>query len=157
MLNALHISQAWASALYVLAGLAAIAVLFAVGRIRRPRRPARARGPVLTDEEALRQDLAELGRRLDTLEESVANMVEALPRSVQGVGVVRYNPFPDTGGNMSFSLALLDGRANGVVMSVLTSRDGSRVYGKPVEGGSSTYPLSDEERKALALAKQNRG
>jgi hypothetical protein len=83
----------------------------------------------------------------------MAQMGKALPRSVQGVGVVRYNPVPGVGSNLSFSLALLDGRANGVVVSVITGRDGSRVYGKAVEGGTSTYPLSDEERQALAIAR----
>ena len=100
--------------------------------------------------------LAALGARLAALEQSQAQMVDALPRSVQGVGVVRYNPFPDMGSNMSFSLALLDGRANGVVVSVLTNRDGSRVFGKMVENGTSSYPLSDEERQALALAQGDR-
>src|SRR5437588_232348 len=83
-------------------------------------------------------------------------VAEALPRVVQGVGVVRYNPFPEMGSNMSFSVAFLDGRANGVVVSVLTNREGSRVYGKAVEGGTSSYPLSEEERQALALAQENR-
>jgi hypothetical protein len=86
----------------------------------------------------------------------MSRVADAVPRSIQGVGVVRYNPFPDMGSNMSFSLALLDGHANGVVMSVLTNREGSRVYGKAVERGSSSYPLSDEERQALALARNNR-
>src|SRR5262249_2403642 len=104
-------------------------------------------------DESSRRELSEISARLAALEQGMARMGEALPRSVQGVGVVRYNPFPGTGSNMSFSLAVLDGRANGIVLSVLTGRDGSRVYGKAVEAGTSTYPLSEEERQALAIAR----
>ncbi len=115
-----------------------------------------SRGTGLTGEDAIRHDLAEISRRLASLDRQVGQIVTALPRSVQGVGVVRYNPFPEMGGNMSFSLALLDGKANGVVISVLNDRNGSRVYGKAVEEGSSTYPLSNEEQQALAQARGSR-
>jgi hypothetical protein len=57
------------------------------------------------------------------------------------------------GGNMSFSMALLDARANGVVISVLNDRQGSRVYGKPVDAGVSPQKLSDEEQQAIGLAR----
>jgi hypothetical protein len=107
-------------------------------------------------DDELHRQLAEISRRLATLESGMTQVVDAIPRTVQGVGVIRYNPFPDMGGNMSFSLALLDGRANGVVISVLNDRNGSRVYGKAVESGASTHPLSDEEQKALALARGGR-
>lgn len=113
-------------------------------------------GPEVPSEDGLHRQLAEISRRLATLESGVARVVDAIPHTVQGVGVIRYNPFPDMGGNMSFSLALLDGRANGVVISVLNDRNGSRVYGKAVESGVSTHPLSDEEQKALALARGGR-
>lgn len=112
--------------------------------------------PQAPSEDGLHRQLAEISRRLATLESGMAQVVDAIPHTVQGVGVIRYNPFPDMGGNMSFSLALLDGRANGVVISVLNDRNGSRVYGKAVESGVSTHPLSDEEQKALALARGDR-
>jgi uncharacterized protein DUF4446 len=113
-------------------------------------------GPGGPQDDGLRRQLAEISQRLATLESGMTQVVDAIPHTVQGVGVIRYNPFPDMGGNMSFSLALLDGRANGVVISVLNDRNGSRVYGKAVESGISTHPLSDEEQKALALARGSR-
>jgi hypothetical protein len=79
-----------------------------------------------------------------------------VPSAVR-VGVVRYNPFPEMGGNMSFSVALLDARSNGVVISVLNDRQGSRVYGKPVEAGVSPQKLSDEEQQAIGLARERGG
>jgi len=119
-------------------------------------RDRRRRSPVVSADEALRAAFAEINRRLEALEGGVAQITAHLPKTVQGVGVVRYNPFPDMGGAMSFSLALLDGRANGIVVSVLNNRDSARVYGKPVEAGESSYTLSDEERQALALARGQR-
>ena len=147
-------AQAWLVVLVLLSVAEGLIILLALGRILGSRR-APAQGTVTVDE-ALRRDLSEFGTRLAALEQTMGRIGDALPRSVQGVGVVRYNPFPDMGSNMSFSLALLDGRANGVVVSVLTNREGSRVYGKAVENGTSSYPLSDEERQALALAQNNR-
>ena len=153
MLNALAANTS--SVLPILAiacGVLILAVILSF-RNRASRGPAR---DGLAGEDAIRRDLAEISRRLASLDQQVGQIVAALPRSVQGVGVVRYNPFPEMGGNMSFSLALLDGSANGVVISVLNDRNGSRVYGKAVENGTSTYTLSDEEQQALAQARRSR-
>ena len=151
MFTALNDAQAWLVVVILLAALGVVVALLTLARVRRPRHgPPRE---AFVGDEPLRRELSEIHARLTALEGSMGRVADALPRSVQGVGVVRYNPFSDMGSNMSFSLALLDGRANGVIVSVLTNRDGSRVYGKAVEGGTSSYPLSDEERQALALAR----
>ena len=79
--------------------------------------------------------------------------LEALaPGNVQHVGVVRYNPFPDKGGDQSFAVALLDDHADGVVFNGLHSRADSRVYAKPIVGGVSTYTLTEEEKEAINRA-----
>ncbi len=154
MVSTLNEAQAWLVVLIFLAVMGGVVILLALaGGLRARSGPGTGR---MAADEAQRRELAELGARLTALEQGVARVVDALPRSIQGVGVVRYNPFSDMGGNMSFSLALLDGRASGVVLSVLTNRDGARVYGKAVENGRSSYPLSDEERQALALAQGQR-
>lgn len=154
LFTALSDAQAGLAVVILVAALVLVlALIFILRTIRSGRKPEAA--PPM-DEESILRDLSTIDARLTALEEGIGRMAEALPRVVQGVGVVRYNPFPEMGSNMSFSVALLDGRANGVVMSVLTNRDGSRVYGKAVQGGSSSYPLSDEERQALALAQENR-
>ena len=70
-------------------------------------------------------------------------------RSIQKVGVVRFNPFKETGGNQSFSIALLDSKDNGLVISSLFTRQGTRIYAKPVKNGKSTYQLSKEELEAI--------
>src|SRR4029078_11237479 len=73
-------------------------------------------------------------------------------RALQRIGMVRFNPFEDTGGNQSFALAILDVQGNGLVVSSLHSRGGTRVYGKTVAGGKAETALSQEEAEALRLA-----
>ncbi len=72
--------------------------------------------------------------------------------SIQKVGVIRFNPFKDTGGDQSFAIALLDKHSNGLVISSLYSREGTRIYTKPIEKGDSSYHLSLEEKKAITKA-----
>ena len=73
-------------------------------------------------------------------------------RHLQGVGIVRFNAFEDTGGNQSFALALLDSKGDGVALSSLYGRAESRIFAKPVKGGVSEYNLSDEEKTAIQQA-----
>jgi hypothetical protein len=97
--------------------------------------------------------------RLDT----VADRVEALNRlhheleallqqSIQKVGVIRFNPFADTGGDQSFAVALLDARGNGIVLSSLHGRADTRIFAKQVQAGRSKLALSDEEQDAIRKA-----
>jgi len=77
--------------------------------------------------------------------------------SIQKVGLIRFNPFPDTGGNQSFALALLNNFNNGIVISSLHGREGTRIYAKPVIAGKSKYNLSTEEIKAINKAIKSKG
>jgi hypothetical protein len=93
-----------------------------------------------------------LTERLDALNK-LHHELEALgQRTIQKVGVIRYNPFPDTGGDQSFAIALLDSQGNGVILSSLHSRTDTRVFAKPVQRGRSRYQLSDEEQDAIKKA-----
>jgi len=71
---------------------------------------------------------------------------------VQKIGVVKFNPFRETGGDHSFSLAILNGEDTGVIVTCLHTRERTRVYIKPVENGRAELELSAEERKALEKA-----
>lgn len=107
-------------------------------------------------EAVLRAQLAELRRtsaQVEALTGRVDHLEKVLAGALQRVGVVRFNPFPDTGGDQSFAIALLDEGGNGVVLSGLYARGGIiRVYAKPVSGGRSEYTLSTEEQQAIAQA-----
>jgi hypothetical protein len=72
---------------------------------------------------------------------------------IQKVGLLRFNPFKDTGGDQSFILSLTDKNDTGVIISGLYSRSGLRWYAKKVENGKGIeHELSDDERKVLKEA-----
>jgi hypothetical protein len=93
-----------------------------------------------------------LSRELDDVATRTAVLEGAQRRSFQRVGLVRYNPFEETGGNQSFALALLDAGGDGWVLSSLHARSGTRVYAKAIKGGRSDAGLSAEETAAIAQA-----
>jgi hypothetical protein len=99
--------------------------------------------------ENTRNEVELLRKALTALDVSVA-------RSVQCVGLVRYNPFQETGGDQSFALALLDSRGTGVVINGLHTRTATRFYAKPVKNGASQMPLSEEEMKAVQQAMEGK-
>jgi hypothetical protein len=72
-----------------------------------------------------------------------------LSQSIGGVGLVRFNPFKDSGGNQSFACALLDEKGNGVVISTLFSRERMSVFAKPITEFASEHNLSTEETQAI--------
>ncbi|HEX5591521.1 MAG TPA: DUF4446 family protein [Candidatus Limnocylindrales bacterium] len=94
----------------------------------------------------------EVVRDLDQVEARTAVLERDLKRAFSRIGLVRFNPFEDTGGNQSFALALLDANGDGFVVSSLHARNMTRVYAKAVTGGKSDAALSDEEARALAIA-----
>ncbi len=85
----------------------------------------------------------------------IDNINARLEKSLRGVGVVRFNPFKNTGGgNQSFAIALVDEENNGVVISSLYSRERFSAFAKPILKGTSTFKLSEEESRALQKAKE---
>lgn len=89
------------------------------------------------------------------IQEAVGVLEESFLRSVQKVGVVRFNPFANSGGSggdQSFAIALLDGNDNGIALSGIYVQGRPMVYAKPIEKGVSRYALSGEEEEALRRA-----
>lgn len=73
---------------------------------------------------------------------------------IQRVGFVRFNPFSDTGGAQSFTIAILDGNDNGIVMTSLYARAGNRWYIKEVIAGKGKeVAISKEEEAAIRKAR----
>lgn len=93
-----------------------------------------------------------LTAQLKRTQNDLASLETVCRGHVQKVGIMRYNAFRDVGGEQSFSVALLDAGANGIVISGLCGREETRVYAKPVKAGHSTHNLSDEEITAIARA-----
>jgi hypothetical protein len=98
----------------------------------------------------------QVGRDLDELTARTAVLESSARHHFSRSGLVRFNPFPDTGGNQSFALALLDESEGGFVVSSLHSRTGTRIYAKSVVGGKAEVSLSTEETEALDQARARR-
>lgn len=110
-------------------------------------------------------DLEEIVMRqkegLDAIDEEIRKLygiAEQLYRlgneSIHKTELLRFNPFKEVGGNQSFAVALLNGKNTGFVISSIHTREGTRVYAKPVENGAEVkeYPLSDEEKRTVGQA-----
>jgi len=93
-----------------------------------------------------------LEKNFERLSEDLEKLKKESKFSIQKVGIVRFNPFSDIGGDQSFSIALLNGNGNGIVITSLYSRGGNRIFAKPIEKGNSKYPLSTEEKEAIKRA-----
>lgn len=89
---------------------------------------------------------------------NISNQVHKLSlRSIHKFGIIRFNPFGDIGGDQSFSIALLDGKNNGIVISSLHTKEGTRVYSKPIlKGEAEKYPLTEEEKQVIRVAIQKK-
>jgi hypothetical protein len=93
-----------------------------------------------------------LEKNFERILKEIENLKKESEFSLQKIGMVRFNPFSDIGGDQSFSIALLNGKNDGFVITSLYSKEGNRIYGKPIKNGKSEYPLSEEEKKAIERA-----
>lgn len=95
-------------------------------------------------------DLSDIRRRIAALEAAAGGVL-------QNVGFVRFNAFPDVGSELSYALAVVDGRGDGFVVSSIYSREEVRTYAKSVSGFETDKNTSEEERRALAIAREKAG
>lgn len=98
--------------------------------------------------------LEQLATRVDALNALERELETSVRLALQKVGLVRFNPFQDSGGDQSFALALLDQSGTGLVISSLHGRAESRLFAKQIANGRSKHSLSDEEQQAIRLALQ---
>jgi hypothetical protein len=94
---------------------------------------------------ALRAEVEEVQRGL-------AQVRSDLHDALRHIAVVRYDAFPDMGGRLSFSAALLDDAGDGLVLTSINGRSETRTYAKGVKGGGSELQLSPEEEQAISFA-----
>ncbi len=147
------------------AGVAGIALILAIVLAFRVRRLRASQTAVLG--EAGQLDLIEHAARLeqgfvelrDWVEETASGIetrMEAAEGRIDGCltyrSLVRYDAYNEMSGQQSSSVALLDSRRSGVVMSSILHRENARVYVKQIVEGESELELSPEEREALDAA-----
>jgi uncharacterized protein DUF4446 len=146
------------------AGVAAIALLWVIVLGVKLRRMRAAQRTILGGQET---DLAAHAASLqaafvqlrDWVEEVAAGLegrVAATERRVDGsithTSVVRYDAMNELSGQQSSTVALLDERRTGVVISSILHRDQARLYVKQVREGNPEYELSPEEQQAVQEA-----
>ena len=98
----------------------------------------------------------ELKENFEKISKELGNLKKENKFNIQKLGIVRFNPFKEIGGNQSFSIALLDGNDDGIVITSLYTKEGNRVYGKPIKNGKSEYLLSEDEKEAIEYAKRKK-
>lgn len=112
-----------------------------------------------TLEQRLQQQTQSVQTALTTAQEIAATVTKTegmMSDAIQRVGLYRFNPFSDTGGDLSFALALTDDNGKGVVLCSLHSRGETRLYAKPLNVWDSPHPLSQEEQEAVRRARNGR-
>jgi hypothetical protein len=99
------------------------------------------------------RSLSKINQDLKVQDESLNQLYKINENNFQKIGFVRFNPFDDAGGNISFAIALLNAHNDGLVISSLHGREGNRVYSKTIKNGKSESKLTEEELKAIKDAK----
>ena len=142
-----NLGSALTSPIFAMSFVAAItiAIVYHFAIARRAFAPARSAGDRYKTA-ANPEDIAALRSRIDALEANAA-------RSLQRVGFVRFNAFPDVGSELSYALAVVDGQGSGFLVSSIYSREEVRTYAKAIRGYAADKELSDEERRAIELAR----
>jgi hypothetical protein len=101
---------------------------------------------------SLKQELQNSREQEAALAQGLAELKTQVTFAVQKVGLVRFNPFNDGGGNFSFSLALLDEHNTGIILTSMYGREQNRVYTKKIDQGKCDVKLTDEEQQAVQKA-----
>lgn len=116
------------------------------------------------ESENLEEDLENFMYKVERVEKQNAEIlgtINGLDKDIEGciqkVGIVRYSAFQDTGSDLSFTLALLDEKNNGVVLNGIYSREMSNIYAKPIKAGKSKYTISEQEQEAIDKAIESNG
>ncbi len=150
---------AFAAAALVLGVIALLASLAALVRVRSVIRPLSSIRKHAADPEsvfsAVISAVENNGLRIEALGRNLGELTEKQRSTFQHVGLVRYNAFEDIAGQQSYSLCLLDGNKDGVLLSYITGRNSARSYAVSIEGGVPARKLGDEEARAMdeALSK----
>jgi len=107
----------------------------------------------------VQEDLMQYITRVEQTEENINKIINYCKQiedkslnCIQKIGIVRYSAFKDTGSDLSFAVALLDDKNNGVIFNGIYSREMSNIYAKPVQNGKSSYTLIKEEQEAIEKA-----
>jgi hypothetical protein len=142
-----------ATALAALALLVTLLLAIRVNRLRSAQRTVIGEGA----ERDLVDHARDLERGVTALSDRLSDVERQLGGAITHAAVVRYDAYDEMTGRQSSSIALLDDRRNGIVLSSILHREQARLYAKPVLGGSSEIGLSPEEQAAIDEALSSDG
>lgn len=103
---------------------------------------------ILMLKDQLRDSLAQQ----EHLEKELIQLKNNFTFTISKIGLIRFNPFKGSGGNFSFSLALLDSHNSGVIITSMYGREQNRIYTKKIDNGKSESRLTEEEGQAVTIA-----
>jgi hypothetical protein len=98
--------------------------------------------------------VAKIEERNEFISKHALTLEEKVSHALRNAQTMRYKAFDANGSNQSFSIALVNEKGNGVVISSLHSRDRMSTFAKPVENYASSYELTEEEQGVLEEAKK---
>jgi hypothetical protein len=96
--------------------------------------------------------LGRLEDGLSVVDQRVQNIEARLPYAITRTAVVSYDAFGNIAGRLSRSIALLSESGDGVVISILVSREEMLFFTKEIRGGVGSEMLSPEEDEAVTRA-----
>lgn len=98
------------------------------------------------------EDMKMLKNNADKNRKDIRILYKNMERTFQKLGIVKYDAFNQMGGQLSFSLALLDENNDGFIINSVHSSEGCYSYTKEIKGGTSPISLGAEEEQALSIA-----
>lgn len=101
---------------------------------------------------SLQARIDDLHRAVDEVAAGLSRVDRRVDDTLANVAVVRYDAYEDTGGQLSASVAMLDGARSGIVLSAIQGRDHARIYLKQLDHGRASIALSPEEMEAVERA-----
>lgn len=149
---------------YILAGIAAVLLIFLIllivllikySRVKKRYDKFMSGKNAASLEEDMHgvfQDMKALKMNVEKNRKDIRVLYKNMEKAFQKVGLVRYDAFNQMGGQLSFSLALLDENNNGFILDSVHGRDGCYSYTKEIKNGTSASPLGQEEQQALDIA-----
>ncbi|HOK00733.1 MAG TPA: DUF4446 family protein [Candidatus Pacearchaeota archaeon] len=96
--------------------------------------------------------IKKIEQKVESIDNELKDLKENNKYCFKKIGILRFNPFESIGSNQSFTIALLNEKNDGVVITSIYARDENRVYAKPIKDGKSEYTLSEEEKEAIEKA-----
>lgn len=98
------------------------------------------------------EDMKLLKNNVDKNRKDIRSLYKNMGKTFQKLGIVKYDAFKQMGGQLSFSLALLDENDNGFILNSVHSSEGCYSYTKEVKNGTCSISLGEEEQQALDMA-----